>query len=472
MVAPPRGTGSVAGRARARRPRAPAALHPPPGRARGPRALPDGLRAREGQRGRAHGRPPLHAERSSTRCAPRRSHARRSSSTSGRARSAPSRPRRSRNTAWSPSPTSSPTRRRTAIAAARAAGRPRGGRGHDRRCARWRRPRATRAPCAPARARPRSSSCPGYAFRVVDALITNFHLPRSSLLLLVAAFAGRERVLAAYVEAVRAGYRFYSYGDAMLLSDGRARAAAQAEGLRPRALDQRLQEDLVADQLLRRRQQQVHAAQGRAHLRRRVADLGQQAQEARGIEARRARCPAAARPASAGRACAPPRTRPAAPRRRGPRARAACGRSRRRWPARAAASPRARARPRWSPASWAGPGRSAASTCSGVSRVSSSGPTSPRIRCTSWGTTTAPVAGGGASPTTRSRSSFSPKERARRERVMRRRSRLGSRTRRPAGLARRAGPRAARPLIRHRPRGSRANSRLRAGEGQTCRRPR
>ena len=57
---------------------------------------------------------------------------------------------------------------------------------------------------------------PGFRFRVVDALLTNFHLPRSTLLMLVAAFAGRERVLAAYAEAVAAGYRFYSYGDAML----------------------------------------------------------------------------------------------------------------------------------------------------------------------------------------------------------------------------------------------------------------
>ncbi len=58
---------------------------------------------------------------------------------------------------------------------------------------------------------------PGAAFRVVDGLLTNFHLPRSSLLLLVAAFAGRKPVLAAYAEAVRRGYRFYSYGDAMLI---------------------------------------------------------------------------------------------------------------------------------------------------------------------------------------------------------------------------------------------------------------
>ena len=58
---------------------------------------------------------------------------------------------------------------------------------------------------------------PGFEFRAVDALMTNFHLPRSSLLVLVSAFAGRERVLAAYEEAVREQYRFYSYGDAMLI---------------------------------------------------------------------------------------------------------------------------------------------------------------------------------------------------------------------------------------------------------------
>lgn len=58
---------------------------------------------------------------------------------------------------------------------------------------------------------------PGYDFKVVDAMITNFHLPRSTLLMLVSAFAGRERVLAAYGEAIRLGYRFYSFGDAMLI---------------------------------------------------------------------------------------------------------------------------------------------------------------------------------------------------------------------------------------------------------------
>jgi len=58
---------------------------------------------------------------------------------------------------------------------------------------------------------------PGYGFRVVDRLLTNFHLPRSTLLMLVAAFAGRDSVLAAYRQAIHEGYRFYSYGDAMLV---------------------------------------------------------------------------------------------------------------------------------------------------------------------------------------------------------------------------------------------------------------
>jgi S-adenosylmethionine:tRNA ribosyltransferase-isomerase len=57
---------------------------------------------------------------------------------------------------------------------------------------------------------------PGFSFRVVDALLTNFHLPRSTLLMLVCAFAGTAPVLAAYRVAVNEGYRFFSYGDAML----------------------------------------------------------------------------------------------------------------------------------------------------------------------------------------------------------------------------------------------------------------
>ncbi|ROQ92215.1 tRNA preQ1(34) S-adenosylmethionine ribosyltransferase-isomerase QueA [Desulfosoma caldarium] len=69
---------------------------------------------------------------------------------------------------------------------------------------------------------PVSGSCdhyiyPGYSFRVVDGMITNFHLPKTSLLILVSAFAGREKILAAYKEAIRRQYRFFSYGDAMLI---------------------------------------------------------------------------------------------------------------------------------------------------------------------------------------------------------------------------------------------------------------
>ena len=59
---------------------------------------------------------------------------------------------------------------------------------------------------------------PGYRFKTVDAMITNFHLPKSTLLMLVSAFAGRERVLSAYREAIYKGYRFYSYGDAMFIA--------------------------------------------------------------------------------------------------------------------------------------------------------------------------------------------------------------------------------------------------------------
>jgi S-adenosylmethionine:tRNA ribosyltransferase-isomerase len=58
---------------------------------------------------------------------------------------------------------------------------------------------------------------PGFRFRMVDALITNFHLPKSTLLVLVSAFAGRDFILEAYREAVECGYRFFSYGDCMLI---------------------------------------------------------------------------------------------------------------------------------------------------------------------------------------------------------------------------------------------------------------
>jgi S-adenosylmethionine:tRNA ribosyltransferase-isomerase len=68
----------------------------------------------------------------------------------------------------------------------------------------------------------RSGACdlfiyPGYAYKVVDAMITNFHLPKSTLMMLVSAFAGRETIMRAYAEAIRAEYRFFSYGDAMII---------------------------------------------------------------------------------------------------------------------------------------------------------------------------------------------------------------------------------------------------------------
>ena len=71
---------------------------------------------------------------------------------------------------------------------------------------------------------------PGYRFQVVDRLLTNFHLPKSSLLMLVCALGGQERVLAAYRHAIAAGYRFYSYGDAMLLEPTAAQARVQGRG--------------------------------------------------------------------------------------------------------------------------------------------------------------------------------------------------------------------------------------------------
>src|SRR5258707_8681562 len=75
----------------------------------------------------------------------------------------------------------------------------------------------TESVVCPGKAEARLFITPGLSFRVVNALLTNFHLPKSTLLALVCAFAGRERTLAAYRHAVDAGYRFYSYGDCMLI---------------------------------------------------------------------------------------------------------------------------------------------------------------------------------------------------------------------------------------------------------------
>jgi S-adenosylmethionine:tRNA ribosyltransferase-isomerase len=71
---------------------------------------------------------------------------------------------------------------------------------------------------------------PGYQFRSVDALVTNFHLPESTLIMLVSAFAGRDQTLNAYHQAVQERYRFYSYGDAMFLSRSQRQARFQASG--------------------------------------------------------------------------------------------------------------------------------------------------------------------------------------------------------------------------------------------------
>jgi S-adenosylmethionine:tRNA ribosyltransferase-isomerase len=71
---------------------------------------------------------------------------------------------------------------------------------------------------------------PGFEFKVVDVLITNFHLPKSTLMMLVSAFAGRERMLAAYAEAIAQNYRFYSYGDACLLENERPSPFGRGSG--------------------------------------------------------------------------------------------------------------------------------------------------------------------------------------------------------------------------------------------------
>jgi S-adenosylmethionine:tRNA ribosyltransferase-isomerase len=83
---------------------------------------------------------------------------------------------------------------------------------------------------APAHADTTLFIVPGYRFQVIDALLTNFHLPQSTLLMLVAAFAGRQQVLAAYAHAVRERYRFFSYGDAMLVFPQARRDGLAAAG--------------------------------------------------------------------------------------------------------------------------------------------------------------------------------------------------------------------------------------------------
>jgi S-adenosylmethionine:tRNA ribosyltransferase-isomerase len=79
---------------------------------------------------------------------------------------------------------------------------------------------ASREGLAPWNGETRLFITPGFRFQVCDVLLTNFHLPESTLLMLVCAFAGRRAVLEAYAHAVQARYRFFSYGDAMLLTPG------------------------------------------------------------------------------------------------------------------------------------------------------------------------------------------------------------------------------------------------------------
>ena len=71
---------------------------------------------------------------------------------------------------------------------------------------------------------------PGYKFRAMDALITNFHLPESTLVMLVSAFAGREHILHAYETAVQERYRFFSFGDAMFIADGLTEEGTDVSG--------------------------------------------------------------------------------------------------------------------------------------------------------------------------------------------------------------------------------------------------
>ena len=78
--------------------------------------------------------------------------------------------------------------------------------------------RRPRTQLTPYRGETRLFIKPGYRFRAVDAMLTNFHLPESTLLMLCAAFVGRDALLAAYAHAVAARYRFFSYGDAMFLT--------------------------------------------------------------------------------------------------------------------------------------------------------------------------------------------------------------------------------------------------------------
>ena len=196
-----------------RRNRPPPALHP---RVRGrPRALPDSLRPRGAQRRRPHGRPPTSPPTSSEG-----STRRGSSAPSSRSRSAPEtfRPVRTEDPAEHVLPPERyrlpPAIRPDAIRTARAEGRRVIATGTTV-------VRTLEHALGGVEGAPEGETAlfirPGHTFTAVDGLLTNFHLPRSTLLMLVSAFAGHDLMRAAYIEAIRERYRFYSFGDAMLI---------------------------------------------------------------------------------------------------------------------------------------------------------------------------------------------------------------------------------------------------------------
>ena len=196
----------------AARPHSPASVHPPgrrsAGPARGSRGVSDRLRARAARGRRADRGPALH--RADSRRDPRARRRDRRPDAGGRRRHFQAgdrrrhrRPRRSR-----PEDVVLPATTRAAVAAAKACGPARSRRRHDRDPVARGRARRGATPDSPANgaSRPISSSRPASSSASLDGLLTNFHLPRSTLLMLVSAFAGRERVLAAYAEAMREGY--------------------------------------------------------------------------------------------------------------------------------------------------------------------------------------------------------------------------------------------------------------------------
>ena len=205
-------------RARAHRTRAAAALHRPPRHPARPRAVPDRVRAAAGLGRRAHRRTALHARNARPHPRPRHRDSPRSPCTSDSEPFSPSASKWSRSTRSTASgiPSRPKPRKRfsapaTPVAALSPSAPPPSAPSNS--------PLAKHPTAAspPNPARPTSSSIPDSTSASIGALLTNFHLPKSTLIMLVSAFAGRERTLAAYEHAVRERYRFYSYGDCMFV---------------------------------------------------------------------------------------------------------------------------------------------------------------------------------------------------------------------------------------------------------------